>query len=389
MPPKTLLKATDPQKEFWHDQAKFAAFVGGIGSGKTFAGAMKALSMPANSVGMVLAPTFPMLRTSSLRSFTEIARPAGLIRSFNKAGYEMSLAGNRTIYWRSADNPDRLRGPNLDWFWLDEAAMCDEETWLILTGRLRGQTGPNTGWLTTTPRGTRHWLYDLVKKGHVSVTSAASVSNFFNPSDFVSSVSTVGSADWQRQELLGEFVEPGGTLYKRHWFPSIEELPKGEGLSVRAWDTAATSGGGDHSVGLRMHKIEQKYYIDSVIRGQWGPDELDTIQRQTAETDGQDVTVLLEREPGSAGKRINQYTRLALAEYHVVEESHTGGKYSRAMPSAKEAARGGMVLVKGNWITSFLDEIADFNGEDGQTDDQVDALSLAFNYLFRKVGVSL
>jgi hypothetical protein len=72
------------------------------------------------------------------------------------------------------------------------------------------------------------------------------------------------------------------------------------------------------------------------------------------------VTVLLEREPGSAGKRINQYTRLALAEYHVVEESHTGGKYSRAMPSAKEAARGGMVLVKGNWITSFLDEIADF-----------------------------
>lgn len=382
-----LTQCTDPQAHFWADQAKFTAFIGGIGSGKTFAGAIKCLQMPVDSSGMVLAPTFPMLRTASLRAFLEIARPAGLIESFNKSDYEMVLKGNRTIYWRSADNPDRLRGPNLGWIWLDESAMMSEETWLIAIGRLR--QSPGQAWMTSTPRGTRHWLYDLVKKSHVSVTNATSASNFFNPEDFVSSVSTVGSADWQRQELLGEFVEPGGTLFKRHWFTSIEEMPKGDGLSVRAWDTAATSGGGDHSVGLRMHKIDGKYFIDSVIRGQWGPDELDTIQRQTAEADGQDVTVILEREPGSAGKRINQYTRLALADYHVVEESHTGGKYSRAMPSAKETARGNVVLVKGNWITSFLDEVADFNGEDGQTDDQVDAFSLAFNYLFRKVGVSL
>jgi predicted phage terminase large subunit-like protein len=387
MAKKTLLQATDPQKQFWADESKFTAFVGGIGSGKTFAGALKVLTMPSNSTGMVLAPTFPMLRTASLRAFLEIARPAGLIESFNKSDYEMVLKGNRTIYWRSADNPDRLRGPNLGWVWLDESAMMDEETWLIAIGRLR--QSPGQAWMTSTPRGTRHWLYDLVKKAHVSVTTATSASNLFNPDDFVSSVSSIGSADWQRQELGGEFVEPGGTLYKRHWFQSVEQLPDGERLSVRSWDTAATSGGGDHSVGLRMHKIDGKYYVDSVIRGQWGPDELDTIQQQTAETDGQDVSIILEREPGSAGKRINQYTRLALSDYHVVEESHTGGKYQRALPSAKEAARGGIVLVKGNWITAFLDEIADFNGEKDQVDDQVDGLSLAFNYLFRKVGVSL
>jgi predicted phage terminase large subunit-like protein len=387
MAKKTLLQATDPQKQFWADESKFTAFVGGIGSGKTFAGALKVLTMPSNSTGMVLAPTFPMLRTASLRAFLEIARPAGLIESFNKSDYEMVLKGNRTIYWRSADNPDRLRGPNLGWVWMDESAMMDEETWLIAIGRLR--QSPGQAWMTSTPRGTRHWLYDLVKKAHVSVTTATSASNLFNPDDFVSSVSSIGSADWQRQELGGEFVEPGGTLYKRHWFQSVEQLPDGERLSVRSWDTAATSGGGDHSVGLRMHKIDGKYYVDSVIRGQWGPDELDTIQQQTAETDGQDVSIILEREPGSAGKRINQYTRLALSDFHVVEESHTGGKYQRALPSAKEAARGGIVLVKGNWITAFLDEIADFNGEKDQVDDQVDGLSLAFNYLFRKVGVSL
>lgn len=385
--PKTLLKATDPQKVFWDDKAKFTAFIAGIGAGKTFAGACKALSMPANSVGMVLAPTFPMLRTASLRSFMDIARPAGLIRSFNKAEYEMTLVGNRTIYWRSADKPDRLRGPNLGWIWLDEAAMMSKETWLIAIGRLR--QSPGRAWMTSTPRGTRHWLYELVKKSQISVTHATSSSNFFNPEDFVTSVSGVGSADWQRQELMGEFVEPGGTLFKRTWFQSVDELPNAERLSVRAWDCAATPGGGDHSVGLRMHKIAGKYYIDSVIRGQWGPDELDTIQKQTAEADGQNVTVLLEREPGSAGKRANQYVRQNLSDFHVVEESPSGSKYQRALPAAKESAKGGIILTRGNWITAFLDEVADFNGEDGQTDDQVDALSLAFNYLMRKVGVSV
>ena len=378
---------TEPQAEFWADPAKFTAFIGGIGSGKTFAGAIKALTMPPDSAGMVLAPTFPMLRTASLRAFLEIARPAGLIESFNKSEYEMTLKGNRTIFWRSADNPDRLRGPNLGWVWLDEAAMMDEETWLITIGRLR--QAPGVAWMTSTPRGTRHWLYELVKKSQISVTTATSVSNHFNPADFVESVSAVGSADWQRQELGGEFVEPGGTLFRRHWFKSVDKLPDGERLTVRAWDTAATAGGGDWSVGLRMHKINDKYYVDSVIRGQWGPDELDTIQRQTAENDGQDCSVIFEREPGSAGKRINQYMRAALGEYHVVEESHTGGKYQRALPAARESARGGVVLVQGNWITKFLDEIADFNGEKDQVDDQVDGLSLAFNYLFRKVGVSL
>ena len=390
-----LKRYTEPQAEFWNHDSKFSGFIGGIGSGKTFAGAVKVLTMPSNSTGMVLAPTFPMLRTASLRAFLEIARPAGLIESFNKSDYEMVLKGNRTIYWRSADNPDRLRGANLGWLWLDEVAMMDHaaktvdeaETWLIAIGRLREL--PGEAWVTSTPRGTRHWLFDLVKTSDMAITYATSASNPFNQPDFLETVGSFGSADWQRQELGGEFVEPGGTLYKRHWFQSVEQLPDGERLSVRSWDTAATSGGGDHSVGLRMHKIDGKYYVDSVIRGQWGPDELDTIQQQTAETDGQDVSIILEREPGSAGKRINQYTRLALSDFHVVEESHTGGKYQRALPSAKEAARGGIVLVKGNWITAFLDEIADFNGEKDQVDDQVDGLSLAFNYLFRKVGVSL
>ena len=382
-----LLGALPAQRDFWADQSKFRVFSGGISSGKTFAGAIEILRQP-KSVGMVVAPTFPMIRKASLKTLLEIAEPAGLIKRFNKSDWEMELVNGTTIYFAGADNPNSLRGPNLGWFWMDEGAFCDFETWLIMIGRLRRQ--PGKAWMTTTPQGKRHWLYEeLVKPGKISVHKASTASNTFVPHDFVESLSGHGAASWQQQELLGEFVEPGGTLFKRTWFRSVDALPASERLSVRAWDCAATPGGGDHSVGLRMHKINGKYYVDSVIRGQWGPDELDAIQKQTADADGQDVTVLLEREPGSAGKRANQYVRQNLSDYHVVEESPSGSKYQRALPAAKESAKGGIVLVKGNWITAFLDEVADFNGEDGQTDDQVDALSLAFNYLMRKVGVAI
>jgi predicted phage terminase large subunit-like protein len=336
---------------------------------------------------MVVSPTYPMLRDTVLKTFREITDGVGIVKSFNVATMTAELMGNRTILFRSADKPDRLRGVNAGWIWVDEAGYVDHQTWLVCIGRLRRE--PRRIWLTSTPKGTRHWMYDLVKTGQISMTQATSASNVYNPPEFVESLEGAYSADWQRQELMGEFVEPGGTLFKRTWFQSVDELPNAERLSVRAWDCAATPGGGDHSVGLRMHKIAGKYYIDSIVRGQWGPDELDTIQKQTAEADGQNVTVLLEREPGSAGKRANQYVRQNLSDFHVVEESPSGSKYQRALPAAKESAKGGIILTRGNWITAFLDEVADFNGEDGQTDDQVDALSLAFNYLMRKVGVSV
>jgi predicted phage terminase large subunit-like protein len=382
-----LTECTDPQARFWADEAKFRLFCGGLGSGKTFAGAIELARMPAGSTGMVVAPTFPMLKTASLRTFMQIFRPTRIVKSFNKQDMEMTLAGNRTVFWRSADDPEKLRGPNLGFIWIDEAAMCDPETWPICVSRLREQ--PARIWMTSTPKGVRNWMYEPVKKGVVSMTNATSASNHFNPSDFVESVAMVATADWQRQELLGEFVEPGGALYKRSWFKTVNEMPGTERLSVRAWDCAATSGGGDWSVGLRMHRINNAFYVDSVIRGQWGPDELDAIQRQTAGSDGQAVTILLEREPGSAGKRANQYVKNALGNYNVLEEPPSGSKYERAKPSAKEAARGNLVLVNGNWITSFLDEVADFNGEKDGVDDQVDAFSLAFNYLHRMGGFEL
>ena len=47
-------------------------------------------------------------------------------------------------------------------------------------------------------------------------------------------------------------------------------------------------------------------------------------------------------------------------------------------------AKGNVVLVKATWANTFLEELTDFNGDDEGVDDQVDAFSLAFNWLSRK-----
>ena len=383
-----LAGATDPQKLFWADTAKYRAFVAGIGAGKTFAGAVEILRQEPGSTGMVLAPSFPMLRRASLKTFEDLVRPTGLIKSFNRAEMRMELAGGRTVFWASADNPDSLRGPSLGWIWLDEAALMTSETWLIALGRLR--KAPGRMWATTTPRGTRHWLYELVRDGRVSVTNASSASNVFNPADYVESIS-VGSADWQRQEVLGEFVEPGGQLLKRHWFKYVDKVPDLPRLSVRSWDTAATSGAGDWSVGTLVHKIDGHYYIADVIRGQWGAEDLDQIQRSTAIDDGYETTVVLEREPGSAGIRANQYVKSQLQGYHVVEERVTQRKLLRAMPMARLASAGNITIVKGGWNREWLDEVTNFTGsdEDGEIDDQVDSAANAINWMARKQDIVL
>ena len=71
-----------------------------------------------------------------LRTFLELVNKAGILRSFNKSDMTVDLIDGKHILFRSSDQPDRLRGPNLGWFYLDEAALMDEQTWLIMIGRL-------------------------------------------------------------------------------------------------------------------------------------------------------------------------------------------------------------------------------------------------------------
>jgi hypothetical protein len=197
---------TVPQGEFLRSPTKFRAFVGGVGSGKTWAGALSVLRMPGGSRGLVIAPTYPMLRDASLHTFRELARP--VIATHHETTMTTTLTNGTEILWRSADDPDRLRGPNLGWAWLDEAALMPQLVWDIVLGRLRRE--PGKAWITTTPRGQLNWVYEqFIKLGthDFHITRCSTEQNTFLPPDFVQTLNARYRGQFQAQEVGGEFVD--------------------------------------------------------------------------------------------------------------------------------------------------------------------------------------
>ena len=136
---------------------------------------------------MVVSPTYTMLADSSLRSFMDhlafLGRPFREMKSRNA----VELANGATIFFRSADNPERLRGPNLTGIWMDEASLMDIEAYTICIASLR-EAG-DAGWLTATftPKGMSHWTYDVFATGgeNVSLVRSSTSGNPFLSDVFV------------------------------------------------------------------------------------------------------------------------------------------------------------------------------------------------------------
>jgi PBSX family phage terminase large subunit len=150
-----------------------------------------------------------MLRDVAWRTFLDIAGDDAVAIK-GKAEMMLTMQGGGEILFRSADNPDRLRGPNAHWALLDEAALCPKDTWDITIGRLRadGTAGPCR--VVTTPKG-RNWLYE--RQSEMTIFRAATKENPYLSREFVSSLEHNYTGNFARQELYGEFVAFEGLVY--------------------------------------------------------------------------------------------------------------------------------------------------------------------------------
>lgn len=186
------------------------------------------------------------------------------------------------------------------------------------------------------------------------------------------------------QMLEGDWDAYEGGMFRREWFPIVEAAPI-LGPRVRSWDKAGCEGSGDFSAGIRMSRSPDGiFYIENVVRGQWGSHNRETIIHQTSTNDadsliGQPYTISLQQDPGQAGKSDIEYSVKRLAGFHVVHAPVTGEKAVRARPLASQAEAGNVKLVRGDWNRKFLEEISLF--PNGANDDQVDAASDALNRL--------
>lgn len=169
-----------------------------------------------------------------------------------------------------------------------------------------------------------------------------------------------------------------GGLFKRHWFEIVDAVPA-QAKRCRAWDLAATEGGGDWTAGVRVAVHDGIFYVEDVQRAQLSPGGVERLLKSTATSDGQAVSIRLPQDPGAAGKTDAASKIKLLAGFDVRAKPVSGSKEQRAAPAAAQAEAGNVKLVRGGWNEMFLDEISLFPG--AAHDDQVDAFSDAVSEL--------
>lgn len=160
--------------------------------------------------------------------------------------------------------------------------------------------------------------------------------------------------------------------------------------AVRYWDKAGTEDGGAYTSGVLMLELAKgpfRYLIADVVRGQWGYEAREPEILLTAHTDGREVPIWIEQEPGSGGKESALRTVKMLAGYDVHADpvgGNSGNKEKRAGPLAAQVKIGNVAILKRPWNKAFVKEMRFFPR--GKYKDQIDSAAGAFNKL-TKLGI--
>jgi predicted phage terminase large subunit-like protein len=293
---------------------------------------------------------------------------------------------------------DKILGDEYLHIFVNEATQTNYETITTIMTRLaqnlkddKGRDAVRKLILDCNPKGKAHWLH----KWCIDLTDPISeepiqkpeiwgrmhwtpYDNPYLPADFIETLEALPGVV-RRRMLDGEWCGDDGGLFKREWFQNILPARPTCKRLVRAWDLAATAKTtADYTAGVLMGCMDTgKWCVLDVIRKQIAPAEVQALIKSTAAQDGQGVQVIFEQEGGASGKIAADAIIRNCAGYSIKTIKPSTDKVTRAMPLMAQAEAGNIALVRGLWLSAWLDEITSF--PDGEHDDQVDATAHAFN----------
>jgi len=174
-------------------------------------------------------PTYDQVRIG----WSELRHAAGAVATFNQATMTVTFPkGGGIIRFRSLDDPDNARGHTADGVVIDEAADVDPRAWDEVLRPMLVDTG---GWLwaCSSPRG-RNWFFERWQaaqdqsdamawqaptlgcriRGQDLVRAPHPLENPDIPFAEVQALWATTPEDTFRQELLGEFVDESGGVFR-------------------------------------------------------------------------------------------------------------------------------------------------------------------------------
>lgn len=202
----------------------------------------------------------------------------------------------------------------------------------------------------------------------------------FSVAELLDKKRTMGSREFEAQ-YQGRPTPAEGGLVKRDWLQTAQPNPPSV-YRVRAWDMAATEGGGDWTSGCLMSYDSRTgaFVVEDMVHIQKSPAGVEEAVRSCAMADGMDVRIVKETEGGSAGVTVDEYyARHVLVGHDFHGIRPTGPKDVRARPMIAALENGTLRFASGSWTRALWDELLQFPL--GAHDDQVDAMAYAYNEL--------
>jgi hypothetical protein len=236
-------KPLPSQQKFHASKARFKGFSGPVGSGKSDALCFEAIRLAflnPGCQGVLAAPTYNMMRDSTLTSLFKMLDQMYVEYEYRKADGSLTLVGpNSVILLRSLDEPERLRGTNLAWFAIDEMSFTREEGWLRLEARLRDPKARRLcGIGVWTPQG-HDWVYKRFIHEPVAGYECIRAKPFENrfildhTPDYYERLQSSYDPRFYQQEVLGEYINSrADRVY--HCFDPVAHVKKQQYDSQRS-----------------------------------------------------------------------------------------------------------------------------------------------------------
>ena len=313
----------------------------------------------------------------------------GVVYNSQQHRFTWPTGANITFgYLDTALDHERYQGSAFTMLGIDEASQIRPRQMEYLASRLRRSTEVSIPIRTiycSNPGGIAHdWLYQRFIKSPAAGTEYIPAKLADNPGL---------DADEYRKQLALLDPVTRAQLENGDWNVRITTgwlhtdaialrpaPPTGITQWCRAWDMAATEGGGDYTVGVLVGlDSHQNYHIADIRRGQWNPATAERQVLAAAASDPAGTMIRIEQEPGSSGLTVIRHYAGLLAAYPFRGVRATGDKTDRAKPLASAVANGLYSVSQNDWTDTLLKELAAF--PEAVHDDQMDALALAHNTL--------
>lgn len=211
---------SNAQYSFLTTLDKICFFIGGIGTGKSFALAHKILNhiieFPKSNI-LLVANTYQQLATATIPALTGLLNDLAIAFKSSLGGAKKYIRVNNVfVLLYSLEHSENIRGIEVGLICGDEIAYSKREAFDVIMGRLRCKFGSLQARFASSPNGF-NWVYDLINSKNASIVNAKTKDNPHLPKEYYTNLVNLYGGEntpLAKQELGGEFVNlTSGSVY--------------------------------------------------------------------------------------------------------------------------------------------------------------------------------